>query len=127
MSPPRSSRRAQRGVTLIELIVSIVILTTAGIALASTLGYISSRSGDTLGEMQAQAVADAYLSNELAKPFGALANSNAPEGSLQVSVVVANSGALVNIPAGSARRVDVTVTTPSGGRVVATGYRVQYP
>ena len=124
MSAQRLSHRAQRGVTLIELIVSIIVIALAGVALVSTLGYIASNSGSSMGDFQAQATADYYLAGELAKPFASLSNSNTVDGTLQVSIAVANSGALANVPAAAALRVDVTVTTPSGHSMIATGYRL---
>jgi hypothetical protein len=82
--------------------------------------------GDTVAQMQAQAVADAYLSETLSKTFAAVANLNTTEGTLHVSVAVTSSGALFNVPPADARRVDVIVTTDSGQRAIATGYRLNY-
>ena len=120
-------RGIQRGVTLIELVVSICVIALAGVALVGTLGFIASNSGESLSELQAQTTADAYLAGELAKPFATLSNSNTTEVTLQVSITVSASGALALVPATEARRIDVAVTTPSGFRVVATGYRLLYP
>jgi prepilin-type N-terminal cleavage/methylation domain-containing protein len=116
-----------RGFTLIELLVTISVIAVAGVAVVSTLGYLAGRSGDTLSGMQAQAVADAQLANTLALPFASISGSTGAEGSMQISVSVANSGALTNVPSAAAKRVDVTVTTASGERVIATGYRLSYP
>jgi MSHA pilin protein MshD len=127
MSRLRASRYVERGLTLIELLVTITIIAVAAVALLATLGYLSGRSGDTLADMQAQAIADAWLANTLAQPFASLASSTATQGSMQISVVVANSGALASVPATAARRVDVTVTEANGRRVIATGYRLSYP
>ncbi|MBN1140751.1 MAG: type II secretion system protein [Deltaproteobacteria bacterium] len=57
-----------RGMTLIELIVSIVVV---GIALSALLGVfvtVVSRSADPLIQAQAQAVAESYLEEILLKP-----------------------------------------------------------
>src|SRR5262245_23393072 len=99
MSSHRASCCAERGLTLVELLVTITIIALAAVALIGTLGYLSGRSGDTLGDMQAQAIADAWLANTLAQPFASVASSTATQGSMQISVAVANSGALVSVPA----------------------------
>ena len=119
--------RTQRGMTLLELIVTITVLGVAGLALVGTLGYIAGTSGDSLAETQAQSVADSYLANTLAQPFASVASSNTTYASMQVSIAVSSSGALPGVPASDARRVDVTVTTDSGQSAVATGYRLLYP
>ena len=126
MSRAGTHRRVQRGMTLIELIVTITVLAVAGLALVGTIGYLASNNSDTVAQMQAQAVADAYLSETLANTFAAVGAQNTMEGTLHVSVTVTNSGALFNVPAADARRVDVIVTTDSGQRAIATGYRLNY-
>ena len=117
---------SQRGMTLIELLVTITVLALAGVALIGTMGYLASSSGESLSETQAQAIADAYLANELAQTFASVSSRTTTQGPMQVAVAVSNSGALTSVPAGSAKRVDVTVTTPSGRKVIATGYRLSY-
>lgn len=118
---------AQRGVTLVELVVTITVIAVAGMALVGTMGFLSSKSGDTLAEMQAQAVADSYLAGTLAQSFASVSSSTTTEGSMQVSIAVSSSGALASVPAAAAKRVDVTVTTSSGRSAMATGYRLSYP
>jgi len=127
MSPPRPPCCVERGLTLVELLVTITIIAVAAMALIGTLGYLSGRSGDTLNDMQAQAIADASLANALAQPFASVAGSTSTQGSMQISVAVANSGALASVPAAAAKRVDVTVTAANGRTVIATGYRLSYP
>jgi prepilin-type N-terminal cleavage/methylation domain-containing protein len=127
MSASRPSGRVQRGVTLVELLVTITVIALAGIALAGTMGYLAGQSGDALNEAQAEQIANANLANTLAKPFASVAGSTFTQGSFQVSIAVANSGALVSVPAAAAKRVDVTVTTTNGRRIIATGYRLSYP
>ena len=43
-----------------------------------------------------------------------------------VRVAVAQSAALTGVPASAARRIDVTVTAPTGVTVMLTGYRTNY-
>ena len=126
MSRAGTHRRGQRGMTLIELVVTITVLAVAGLALVGTMGFLAANNSDTVAQMQAQAVADAYLSETLANTFAAVVSRNTTEGTLRVAVAVTSSGALFNVPAADARRVDVTVTTDSGQRALATGYRLNY-
>lgn len=150
-------RPRARGLTLVELLVSIVIISLAGVALLGTLGYVASNSGESLAQTQARAIAEAYLAEALAQPFkepGAFDNqvgranlndvddyngindANARDqfgnafggaGQFQVSVAVVNSGGLGGLPAAAVKRVDVTVRSTGGVRVIATGYRTAHP
>jgi hypothetical protein len=138
------------------LLVAIVVIALAGVALVGTLGYVASTSGESLGETQARAIAEAYLAEALAQPFaepGALDNqvgrtnlndvddyngindANARDqagtviggaGQFQVDVAVVNSGALGGLPATAVKRVDVTVRSNGTVRATATGYRTNY-
>ena len=152
--PPAIAR--VRGVTLIELLVSLVVIALAGVALVGTLGYIASASGQSLAEAQARAIADAYLAEALSRPVidpdgvnnevarqdfdnvndyngineAARDQFNNPlgaPGQFQVTVGVVNSGGLPLVPAANVRRVDVTVVAAGSVRVVATGYRTNHP
>jgi prepilin-type N-terminal cleavage/methylation domain-containing protein len=150
-------RRNARGLTLLELLVAIVVIALAGVALMGTLGYVASTSGESLAETQARSIAEAYLAEALAQPFaepGALdnqvgrtnlndvddyngiADANARDqsgnafggaGQFQVNVAVVNSGGLGGLPAAAVKRVDVTVRSTGGVRVIATGYRTAHP
>jgi prepilin-type N-terminal cleavage/methylation domain-containing protein len=127
MSRPGAQPGVERGMTLVELLVTITVIAVAGLALVGTMGYLAGNSGDSVAQMQAHAVADAFLSETLANSYPTVVGRTATEGSMQVSVAVTNSGALFNVPAAAAKRVDVTVTLASGQRVIATGYRLSYP
>lgn len=150
-------RRASRGLTLVELLVSIIVISLAGVALLGTLAYIASTSGESLAETQARAIAEAYLAEALAQPFaeptafdnqvgranlndvddyngisdaGARdqsGNAYAGGGAFQVNVAVTNSNGLNGLPAAVVKRVDVTVQSIGGVRVTATGYRTAHP
>lgn len=69
MSKVRSHQNSQRGITLIELIVTIVILGIAltGVSLAISSGM--SQSANTLVELRAVALGQAYLDEILSKKF----------------------------------------------------------
>jgi len=146
-----------RGITLVELIVTIVVV---GIAVASVLAVLSAaavRSADIMVRQQSVLIAQSYLREILEKPFGVdacypncnrtqmaavgdysgLSNSgvrdanDAAVGSLsgyKVNVTASYS-ALGAISAASrqAQLVTVTVTPPTGPQVVISGYRTKYP
>ena len=64
-SPPRC-----RGVTLIELIVTIVVIAAALCAVLAIVTSTAARSAESLVQTQAIMVAESYLNEILAKPFG---------------------------------------------------------
>jgi len=147
-----ASRFSGRGVTLIELIVAIAVLSIATVSILGLLSAIAVRSADTLIREEEVTLASSYLNEVLAKSFG---NSGATQrplftavgdynglkdngahdqrgnavsglGQFQVAVKVTN-GALAGVPAADAVRVDVTVQSPSGVVVLVSGYRTRYP
>lgn len=136
--------KRQRGVTLVELVVAIVVIAMAGSALVGTLSYLAGTSGTTMRQAQAQAIADAYLAEITGKNFAdpdvdgeanrALFDdvndyadfAGAEPGNFFVSVEV-NAGALTGIPNNAVWRVDVSVAYDANGTVVATGYRTNRP
>jgi MSHA pilin protein MshD len=142
------TRRAHshvRGVTLVELVVSIVVIAIAGVALASTLAYLNGTGNTSILQAQAQSIANAYLNNIMGKSFAPLpapfddvndynglddpvaldAAGNAA-GNFRVQVSV-GPGVLNGLPAAAVRRIDVTVAYGAGAFAVATGYRTGYP
>ena len=144
MKRPLSCRVA-RGVTLVELVVSIAVIAIAGAALASTLAFLNGTGNTTILQAQAQSIANAYLNNILDKGFAsspgafndvndynglndpvALDAAGNAAGNFRVQVSV-GPGALNGVPAAAVRRIDVTVTYGNGNSVVATGYRTNYP
>ncbi len=141
-----------RGVTLIELIVAITVLGIATVSILGVLSTLSMRSAETLTRAQAVAIAAAYLNETLAKSYGSSGatqrslfsavgdynglNDNGAHdqrgnavsglGQFQVSVSV-GPGTLGTVPAAAVRRIDVTVSHPSGVAVSVSGYRTLYP
>jgi MSHA pilin protein MshD len=65
----RAIRHAERGVTLVELVVAIVVISVAGAALAGTLAYLNGTGNTSILQAQAQAIANAYLNEITAKRF----------------------------------------------------------
>jgi MSHA pilin protein MshD len=145
----------QRGVTLVELVIAIVIMAFAAVALLGTMAFISKNSGETLATHQASAIAHSYLDEALSKAFvdpdgvpeanraqfDNVADFNglpdtivrAPDGTAiaalnqyRVTVNVAG-GALGGLPAADVLRVDVQVTHQmSDTTVLATGFRTRF-
>lgn len=61
--------RRQRGVTLVELVIAIVIVGVAAAALFSAMASIGGRSADPLLHQQSLALAEAYLEEILLQDF----------------------------------------------------------
>jgi MSHA pilin protein MshD len=144
------SHRLARGVTLIELVVTIVVIAVAGAALSGTLAYLNGTGNTSILQAQAQSIAAAYLNEITGKRFVAdgveasrdlyddifdydgMVDAVARDefgnvaGNFRVSVNVVN-GALNGLPAAGVRRIDVAVEYGNGYSVVATGYRTNYP
>ena len=143
----------QRGVTLVELIVSIMVIATAGAALVGTLSYLAGTGSDAILQAQAQAIADAYLAEitdkSFADPNGVDGEANrtlfddvddyngldtaaasdvqlAAAGNFRVRVNL-TAGGLGTLPAAAVWRIDVTVNYGNGASAVATGYRTNHP
>lgn len=148
-------RHASAGFTLVELIVSIVIIAVALTGVTLLTSSIVARSADPLIQQQAAAIAEAYLEEVLARPFGdstgaasrpdyetigdyhGLTDSppldqfgNAMNGvadySVTVQVVGAGNASIGGETGGHVARVDVTVTHPLGGSMQFSGYRLDY-
>jgi MSHA pilin protein MshD len=144
--------RRVRGVTLIELVVSIAVISIAATALLGTLGYINGNSGGAMQQAQAQAIATAYLNEITAKSFadpdGAdgeatrdlyddvndyddLDDASARDrfgnvvGNFHVRVDVTGA-ALGGVPAANSLRVDVTVDYGGASQVMVSGFRMNY-
>jgi MSHA pilin protein MshD len=146
----RHAHGRERGVTLVELVVSIVVIAVAGAALLGTLAYLNGTGSTSILQAQAQSIANAYLDEILRKNFTAdgvessrrlyddirdYANLDHPAaqdvldnpaGNFRVRVTV-GPGALNGLPAAAVRRIDVTVSYGNGSTVVASGYRTNYP
>jgi MSHA pilin protein MshD len=144
----------QRGVTLIELVMAVTIVAMAATAVLGAMSSITKRGADVMLQQQAVAVAEAYLEEILLKPvadpggtvttrstydkvddYNGLSDAGAHDqfgnaisylGGYNVAVAVAQSSAFGGLPAAATRRIDITVTTPTGQNVRLTGYRASY-
>lgn len=142
--------KRQRGMTLVEVVVAIVVIGLAGAALVGTLSYLAGTGNTSMLQAQAQSVANAYLTEILGKSYLPVANAQPVRsqfndiadydgldtpvatdefgnaaGNFRVRVSVV-PGVLNGVPANRVRRVDVTVDYGNGLQVVASGYRTQY-
>lgn len=146
----RLTHRRARGVTLIEVVVSIMVIGVAGAALMSTLAYLSGTGNNSMLQAQAQSIANSYLNEITGKRYAAdgveasrelyddifdynnLDHAVAQDvlgnaaGNFRVRVAVV-PGALNGLPGNAVRRIDVTVSYGNGLTVLASGYRVNYP
>lgn len=146
----------QQGATLVELLVSIVIVAIAASTVLGVLAMTTAGSADPMIRHQASAVAEAYLEEILLKPlsdpngvdgeaarsefddvddYDGLSDAGAQDqfgnaiaglGAYNVAVAVTPTAALPGVPAGDAVRVDVTITHADDINFVLSGYRTRY-
>jgi len=148
-------KRRIRGVTLIELVVTITVISIAVTAVAGALSSHSVQSANRMIEEQAAAIASSYLEEMTQKPYmipnGTEASRSAFDdtsdyASLPDTVVRDQQGAaipglaayrvtvqvvggtLTGLPAGTVQLINVTVTHPgSGVSVLMSGYKTRHP
>jgi len=143
------------GVTLVELVVSIAVIGAALAGVMLVIVRNTSSSADPVVWRQATAVAEAYLEEILTKNFtadGPEASRDLYDDIFDYNTIVAElpprdqngniigalAGYTVNVQvateslnditagSGNAARVQVTVTTPTGGTIVVSGYRTNF-
>jgi MSHA pilin protein MshD len=147
--------RRERGATLIELIISIVVIAIAAGAVLGVLSRTAGRSADAMVMTQAVAIAEAYLEEITLKSF---ADPDGVDGETSraafddvddydglvdddpenqfgtvlaqlseytVTVTVVASMGLAGVPGADARRIDVRVTYPGNGVVALSGYKAR--
>ena len=145
----------ESGATLIELVISIVVISIAVSAVLGLLSSTASHSADSMVLSQAVSIAEAYLEEvslkPLADPDGAdgessridfddvddydglvdvgardqFGNAIAALASYTVSVSVVPSSALTGVPSADAARVDVRVRFSPSVDMSLSGYRTR--
>lgn len=148
--------RQQGGVTLVELLVSIVIVSIAASGVLGLLAMTTAGSADPMLRHQAAAIAESYLEEVLLKPFedpdgvdgevaradfddlddyDGLADAGARDqfgmplaglGDYSVVVAVSPSSGLPAVPPADALRVDVVVTRGVEVSFALSGYRTRF-
>lgn len=150
-----SRLRENRGFTLIELVISIVVVSIALGGVLMAINYTVAHSADPMLQHQAMAIAESYLEEILLKPFAnpvggyegndralfddvndynGLNDSEACDqtgkviNGLQnytVAVIVDNT-ALNGIDAANSMKITVTVSHSTGFNMSLNGYRTNY-
>lgn len=147
----RFLRRA--GFTLVELIIAIVVVGIAASGVLLVMNYTTAHSADPMIQHQAVAIAEAYLEEVLLQPysdpdaipsveadrslFDDIGDYNFSETGVhdQSGAAIGNLGAYdVTVSVSSefswngvlAKKIDVTVSHPSGINMTITGYRTNY-
>ncbi|MDD1622155.1 MAG: prepilin-type N-terminal cleavage/methylation domain-containing protein [Methylococcaceae bacterium] len=139
----------QAGVTLVELVLTIVIISIALVGVLSVINLTVSHSADPVVQHQAIAIAESYLEEILPQNYSGTATGvradfddaddynglndtgahdrlgNAIDGLSQYTVTVAVS-AQVLTGGVDAKQVAVTVTGPGVGGLTLVGYKANY-
>jgi len=146
----------QDGVTLVELLVSIVIVSIAASGVLGVLSMTTAASADPMIRHQAAAIAEAYLEEILLKPitdpdgndgeaaradyddlddYDGLADIGARDqfgtpipglGNYNVAVAVSPSAGLPAVPSADALRVDIVITHGVDINFALSGYRTRH-
>jgi len=129
--------RSQRGMTLVELVITIVIIGIAAAALFSAMASITARSADPLLRQQSVMIAESYLSAALALPYDQLSSAAqlaaAPRNlagepvtelaGYSVALTVDGAAKLNGV---DATRIEVTVIDPQNQSLQLSGWRTCY-
>ena len=166
----RRGGNGQHGATLVELVMTIVIISVAIAGVVGAFSLIAGRSADPLNQTRAVALAQLYIDEILARRFaeaspnggGAVSSAEADCGSVgpdgaesratfddvddynnlqdsppengeaqqlagysgfEVVITVSCAGGDVSLSGFEAKRIDITITDPSGGDYVFSAYR----
>jgi MSHA pilin protein MshD len=124
----------QRGISLIELIMFIVIVSIALAGILLGINQITGHSADTMLRKQALTAAESLLEEIEAQTFlniqtqvNSVNGMSIPElTGYNVTASLDNTSGWGGITGASAVIITVTVTDPAGNPIVATGYRTAY-
>jgi len=152
----KPASHSELGVTLVELLVSILVVSIAASAVLGVMSMNTARSADPMIRHQATAIAESYIEEILLKPasdpdgvdgeaaradfddlddYDGLADAGARDqfgtplpglGDYNVTVTVVPSSALPSVPAVDALRVDVVVTHANSINFALSGYRTRF-
>jgi MSHA pilin protein MshD len=118
--------RSVSGFSLIELIVFIVVVGAALTGVLSALNVSVKGSADPLQPKQALAIAEASLEAMHLKSYADIATPS-PASSEPVSGYVATvTVSAATVGGDTAKKIEVSVSTPSSGTLVLTDYRLSY-
>lgn len=128
----------QHGMTLVELIITIVIIGIAAAALFSAMASITARSADPMLQQQSLFIAETYLERLQVQPYGELSAIpiEPPKGldgelidelkTYRVEVTVMPSQLGPATAQVDAKQITVTVTDPRGEKLTLSGWRTCY-
>ena len=135
-------RRSNGGFTLIETVLAIVILSTAGITLIGVMASMAKTSAEGFASTQSVSIARSYIDNILEQSSfadvtdyhgqvhigarDAYGNVIPELSNYRVAITAQNVG-FDSISSSSARLVTVTVTDPLGRQFVLSGFRTSHP
>ena len=151
----RSKLNQTHGFTLVELVISIVVVSVALGGVLMAINYTVSHSADPMLQHQAVAIAESYLEEILLKPFAdpdgvdgessralfddvddyhGLNDSGARDqvgtaiaGLSDYTIAVTVIGASLNgITTANSKEITVTVSHPVGFNMTLSGYRTNY-
>lgn len=139
---------SEKGATLVELVMTIVIISIAIAGVVGAFSLIAGRSADPLNQTRAVALAQLYYDELSSRYFdentppgggevdpgevdcdaiegGALNVGGSGYTDFQVTIDIACGGSDpgINLETTQAKRVDITVTDPSGASYVFSAYR----
>lgn len=147
-------RLQQRGVTLVELIMSMVIIAIALTGIFSVMNFTIGHSADPIVQYQAVGVAESYLEEILSRAYtdpdgsesgesrpdfddvddyDGLSNTGARDQQDVVIAPLSQYGVTVAVAAPvvltgnvNAKKITVTVTGPAGSGLELVGYKADY-